>query len=461
MSLIDINSKKKNLSTLLGDPKHAIRVMAVPFFIAMAVIEINQFVDTFWVSGLGAKSAESISTVVPLYGLMMCAGLGISVGATTNISFRLGRGQIEEAGKLAENSLILAVIIGLLTSALVFFIARPLIDLMGAHNVIDESMLYLYPYIAFCTILLMNTILGGILRGEGAANRSTIVQISGAVLNMVIDPILIYGLDLGVLGAGLSTVMSSGIALCIGLRWYIKKDTVVPISFRSMHMDKSAMREVLGVGGPKTIQSLISNFTDYLQRIFLIIAGGTTAVMLYNYPWRYISLIRLPGGSLENAMIPVCSAAYGQDDMEKMKTGYLYTLKLALAFSIVLSAFTFIFAEPLMSIMTYEESMHELLPRFVWTMRVAVFLIPFSAMMGMGSSMLQSMKKAKIPMYYMMFWGFLKIGLYAIASTGALGVDPFEGIIYCMVAVHVFGGCCLMLLAQRTFKKICESPRPA
>ncbi len=122
--------------------------------------------------------------------------------------------------------------------------------------------------------------------------------------------------------------------------------------------------------------------------------------------------------------------------------------------AIIAAAMLFIFAEPLMSLLTYEESMHQLLPKFVWTLRVAVFLIPFSALMGIGSSMLQSMKKAKIPMYFYMLWGFLKLGTYAIAAYGYLGVDPFEGIIYCMVGVHVFGGACLMLMAWHEFNKI-------
>jgi len=90
----------------------------------------------------------------------------------------------------------------------------------------------------------------------------------------------------------------------------------------------------------------------------------------------------------------------------------------------------------------------------VWTLKVSVFLIPFSAMMGVASSMLQSMKKAKIPMYYYMLWGVVKLGLYALAAYGYMGVDPFEGIIYSMVAVHIFGAVCLTYLAYREFKKI-------
>lgn len=449
-----LRQDKPDLDILLGEPKRAIRSMVLPFFIAMFVVEVNQFIDTFWVSGLGNVSAEAVATVVPIYGLMMCAGLGVSIGATTSISYRIGRGEMHVAGRLVSNSIFLGVVLAIIASVLVFVSFDWIIDLMGAGNVRAESWSYMIPYLILSPALLVNTIVGGCLRGEGAARKSTIVQISAALLNMVFDPILIYGLNLGNMGAGLATCLSALAGVIIGLSWYAKGKCAVKIKHDDMVADKDAAKEVLGVGGPKAVQLSISNLTDLIQRVFLIMSGGTTAVMLYNYPWRYIGIVNLPGRAFDSAMIPVCSTAYGQNDFEKMKTGYLYTIKLSMIFSIIGAIILFVFAEPLMSIMTYEESMHELLSRFVWTLRVSVFLIPFATMMGIGSSMLQSMKKAGISMYFYMIWAFVKLGLYALSAYGILGVDPFEGIIYCMVAVHIFGGVSLVGMGLYFFRKI-------
>ncbi len=441
----------ENLKTLLGEPKKAIRSMVLAFFIAMAVVELNQFVDTFWVSGLGAVSSSAVATSSPIYGLMMCAGLGIGVGATATIAFRLGRGDFEEANRLAANSLLLGIICAVVSSVLVLVFARPLILIMGAESIVDECLLYILPFIFLSPLLLCNSILGGILRAEGAARKSTIVQMSAAILNMVIDPILIYGLGLGVFGAGLSTALSAGIALAIGLSWYAKDRMTVKLTRGLFRRDKEMSREVLDVGGPKTVQALISNTTDLIQRVFLIVAGGTNAVMFYNYSWRYIALINLPGRAYENAMVPVCSAAYGQRDLLKMREGFLYTAKWVLIFSAVFAVVLFVFSEPLMSILTYEDSMRELRPQFVWTLQISTLLIPFSALMGIGSSMLQALKKSKVSMYYYFFWGFVKLGMYAVA---AYVYHSFEYIIYCMVIVHVFGGLCLMYLAHSEYNKI-------
>ena len=154
-------------------------------------------------------------------------------------------------------------------------------------------------------------------------------------------------------------------------------------------------------------------------------------------------------------MLPVCSSAYGQNDLEKMKVGYFYSIKLVVGFAVIAAVALFIFEEPLMSIMTTDESMKGFLEKFVWTLRVGVFLIPFSALMGIESSMLQAMKKAKIPMYFYFLWAVVKLGLYALAAYGLMfGIDPYEGIIYSMVAVHIFGGLSLLYLERREFKKL-------
>ena len=447
-------SKESDLERMLGEPKAAIRAMILPFFIALAVVEINQFVDTYWVSGLGVASASAISTIVPIYGLMTCAGLGVAAGITATAASRLARGEYDIAGRLVSNAMILGVIFAILASVLVAVFLNPIIDIMGADDVREEAIQYMIPYIILSPTITLISILGGTLRAEGAAKKSTIIQTISAVLNMLIDPILIYGMGMGVFGAGLSTVLSSLVAIAVGIYWYVSGRTVIPMNRSTMKADKEAMKEVLGVGGPKTIQMLISNLTDFLQRIFLIMAGGTTAVMLYNYTWRYIGIVNLPGRAVDMAMLPVCSAAYGTKDLERLRTGFIYSSKLVIGLGIALAAVLFIFAEPFMSIMTTEESMHEILPMFVWTLQVSVFLIPFSAMMGVASSMLQSMKKAKVPMYYYMFWGFVKLGLYALAAYGLFGIDPFEGIIYSMVGVHIFGAVCLIYLAKREYDKI-------
>ncbi len=441
----------KDLDVMLGDPRKAIRSMIVAFFLALAVVQVNQFVDTFWVSGLGATASSAVSTVIPIYGLLMCAGLGIGTGVTAGIAFHLGKGDQRHANRLAGSSIMLGILFAIVGSVLAAVFSGPAIELMGAGDIEEECMMYLIPYIVLSPILLCETIVGSALRGEGAARKATIVQASAAVFNMVIDPILIYGLGMGVFGAGLATCVAALLSMLIGLWWYRTGRTIVKLDRDAFVRDRRAAKDVMDIGGPKTVQTVISNATDLIQRVFLIVAGGTNCVMYYNYAWRYIELVNLPGKSYENAMIPVCSAGYGQGDYGKMGDGFSYATRMTILFSVAFTVLILLFAEPLMAIMTYEESMAALRPEFVWTLRVSALLIPFSALMGIGSSMLQVMKRAKLSMDFYLAWGFVKLALYAVS---AYAFGSFEGIIYSMVAVHVFGGVCLMWMGLREFRKI-------
>ena len=446
-----METSEKDLELMLGDPKRAIKSMVFAFFLALAIVQINQFVDTFWVSGLGTEASSAVATVIPIYGLLMCAGLGIGTGVTASVAFHLGKGDKVHARRIVGNSMILGVVFAIIGSALVAFLAEPAIGLMGAGGIMEPCMLYLIPYILLSPVLLCSTIIGSALRGEGAAKKATIVQASAAFFNMVIDPILIYGLGMGVFGAGLATCIAALISLLIGLRWYLKGQTVIHLDRDSIAVHRPAMRDVLNIGGPKSIQMLISNATDLVQRVFIIVAGGTNAVMFYNYAWRYIELVNLPGRAYENAMIPVCSAGYGQGDLDKMEAGFRYATKMTLLFSVGFTILILLFAGPMMSLLTYEESMAALRPEFVWTLRVSALLIPFAALMWIGSSMLQSMNRASLSMNFYFAWGFIKLALYAVS---AYAFGSFEMIIYSMIAVHIFGGVCLMLLGLRTLASL-------
>jgi Na+-driven multidrug efflux pump len=195
----------------------------------------------------------------------------------------------------------------------------------------------------------------------------------------------------------------------------------------------------------------------FVQRIFFIVAGGTAAVMLYNYPWRFIALFSLPNKALENSLVPVGSAAYGQNDLDKMWAGYMYCLKYTVGISLVVTAAIILFAEPLISIMTYEQSMSEMFDQLVWTLRVAVLLLPFMTLRGIGVSFLQAMKKVRIPLYFDLIWSPLRLVFYALSAYGLLGVDPFEGIIYIMVIMYSFNGIIMTALALNGFRKLRKS----
>lgn len=445
----------REMRRMLGEPKKAIRSLAAALSLSYLVIQLNIFVDTFWTSGLGDMDMTAVSMMSPIYWIITATGVGLGVGAASTISFRIGEGNMERAEKLAANSVVLGLLTSVFVSAAMMLLIDPIIDLMGADEVRDGSVAYVFPFIAMGSALILNGIISGLLRSEGAGRKSMIVLIVSATLNIALDPVLIYGLGMGVAGAGWATSVGALISTALGLYWYMSGRMNVALSFRGFRPDRGVMAEVMGIGGPRTAEALVTGTTNILQRIFIIAAGGTVAVMLYNVPFRYPTLAIVPAEAIGAAMIPVCSAALGQKDTAKMKLGMLYSAKLSIAITSAIALTVFVFADPLMGVFTTSESMASHKEELVWVLRMFCIFIPFDGLRKLGSCMLQVLRRSKLSTAAMLLWGVCKLTAYAAAS-----LYSFEALIIACVGVYVFGGILMMGLSYHVSKKVDERHMP-
>ncbi|MCQ2085112.1 MAG: polysaccharide biosynthesis C-terminal domain-containing protein [archaeon] len=439
---------RKDVNVLLGDPKAAIIALAMPMFVSYLVSQVNLYVDTFWTSGLGSLATSSISTVAPIYTIITTVGLGMSVGVTSTIAFRLGKGNKEQASLMAGNALLFGIVISYVASAAVWILFDPMMTFMGADDVRDLSYSYMLPYILMSAAVICNSIMAGLLRAEGAGTKSMIVLVVSAILNMAMDPLFIYILDMGVFGAALATTTSALLATLIGVSWYLTDRMTLKLTKSSFKFNKEALVEVLSVGAPKTADALINNVVILIQRVFVIAVAGTVGVMWFNLPWRYIVLVAVPSDAITSALIPVCAAAYGQKRVDKMKESISYCLKITFATTLILSVILFIFADPLMSVFTTESTMQDNKEMLVWVLKTySLALFPY-AFGKLASAMLQSIKKALRSTKVTLIWAAIKLGLLAIASQFS-----FEAIIYAMVLSHYVNFVVMMYFAVKETRK--------
>ena len=447
--------RKRDLEYMLGEPRAAIRHMIVPFLISIITIQINIFADTFWVSGLGIQAVSGMTSAVPIYSIFSNIGVGLSVSVVATIAYRIGKKDLGTASCLAGNAIVMAVVLSVVFSIVLFVLINPIVDLMGADDVRQEVTEYTIPFLLFSPVVVLNTVFGGLLRAEGSARRSTIVQMSAAIFNMVLDPIFIYVLDLGLMGAGLATVCAAGIGLMVGIHWYLKKDTAISISKNNLRFNTDVQKELMTVAGPRTLEGMIMSAVILFQRVFIIMASGTVGVSLFNVPFRYVTLSMCPSESTGMAMVPVASASYGQQDLKKMLSAMIYALTLALGTSLVVMVFLFLLSEPLITLFTLEPSMEEWKDAFVWNMRMYSFILPFFTIQTIGSSMLQAMKKSKRPMEVTMIMGVIRMFLFWLCSS-----YDYQAITYALLFSYILSSVLMMLMARMEFGKIQRSISP-
>lgn len=434
--------KGNDLETMLGEPKHAIRSLALALSLSLVIVQLNIFIDSFWTTGLGDTAMMAVSTMNPVYYLVTSLGIGLGVGVSSTIAFHLGKGDNERTSLLASNALITGLLSSIAVSVIVYFSLGPIVSFIGADDILDECVDYALPFALLASALILNGIVTGLLRSEGSRAKSIILLLISAGLNIILDPILMYDMGLGVAGAGWATCLGALISTLLGLYWYASDRMVVKLNRKSLRFDRSAALEVWGVGGPRSAEAVITGITNIIQRVFFVAVAGTAGILLYNLPWRYITLILVVAEALGSAMIPVCSAAAGQNNSPKMFLGMKYTAFLSVVISSAIALLVAIFAEPLMDIFMNDPSMEQHKDELVWVLRMFCIFVPFDGLRKIGSCILQVVRKSRVSTRAMLVWAFVKLGVYWVCS-----MYSFDTLICGAVAVYIFGGVFLMALA--------------
>ena len=449
----------KDLERMLGDPKAAIRSMLLPLIVSYLVVQINLFADTSWCSGLGADASSAVSTISPIYWIVSGLGTGLGIGAATAIARYLGRGEKHNADRIASQTVVLSVIIGVVSTPVLFLIVDPAVRMMGAEDIIQSCRDYIYPQILAGAVIILDGTVSGVIRAEGAAKRSMVVLLVSAAVNMVLDPIFIYVLDLGLTGAGIATAVASTASAALGLWWYARGRLYLTMSFDDMRPRMADLKEILYVGIPRGTESMLISVMSMVQRIFVIACGGTSAAMFYNIPWRFVSLTEVISQAVGSALIPVCSANLGRGDFAKAEQGYRYSYTVTMVVMIAIAAVIFVFADWIIIPFTYSESMAALRPEFVHVLRIYALLIPFMGLIDIGSSILQSLRMAQISMFSSFARNILIVVLLFFASSVSL-----DAIYWSLVASEVFGGALMVWLARsglKHYRRGRERPDPA
>ena len=447
------SEETRDLRVMLGEPRKAVRTMSGPLIISFLVVQINSFADTSWTSMLGVDPSSAVATISPIYWIVSGIGTGLGVGASTAIARRLGRREKDVADSLVTQAVAAGIILSLVLAPIIYLLLDPSISMMGADDVRGLCRAYIDP-IVICTLpMVLNGIISGILRSEGAAKRSTVMLLVSAVLNIPLVPILMFGLDMGIAGAGWATSISTIVSTLVGLWWFARGSVYLRMSFRGFRIKLDQMYEVLFVGVPKATETVLISVMSMIQRIFVIICGGTVGALLYNVPWRFVSLAEVVSQAVGSAVIPIASAALGQGDTGRANTAYRYSTKIALLSMTGIAVVLFVFADWLIIPFTLSESMVPLRPDFAHVLRIYAVLIPFMGLVDIGSSILESLRKAQITMLSSFLRNIIIVAFLVVACTMSM-----DAIFYSLVVSEIIGAALMMWLASREFRRAKEHP---
>lgn len=256
----ELNSKME----LLGSapvPK-ALMSLGVPIMIGMLINALYNLVDAYFVGDLGESPMGAISIVFPLGQVVVGLGLMFGNGAASYLSRLLGRGDRESANKAASTALYSSVIIGAIIIILATVFIQPILTLLGATDTImPYALTYARIYVISCIFNVFNVTMNNVVASEGAAKTTMCALLSGAILNIGLDPVFIYVLGMGVAGAAIATAISQFVSTLVYLTYVLRKKSAFTFSFKDFKPSKQIYTEILKIGVPTLMFQLFTSLS--------------------------------------------------------------------------------------------------------------------------------------------------------------------------------------------------------
>lgn len=368
----------KGVQDLLGEPKRAILKISIPMIIGMLFQTLYNIADGFWVAGLGADQLAAVGLFFPFFIIIMAIGAGIGVGGSSAISRRIGEQNKIDADNTAVHTIVIGIIVALLFSLPVLpFVDTIFTMISGNGSVADMAADYATILFTGAIALIFSNIANAILRGEGDAKRAMYGLIVGSGLNIVLDPIYIYGFNLGVIGAALATVTSMIVSSILFIYWlFIKQDTYVDITLADFTPQKKIVKEIFSVGLPSSLAQLSMSIAIIFLNIIVIAVGGTDGVAVFTSGWRIIMLGVIPLFGLAIGITAVSGAAYGARDKEKLNTAFHFAVKIGVLLEFILGIVIAVFAPQVSLIFTYSEGAARISSELIVFLRITAIFYP-------------------------------------------------------------------------------------
>ena len=307
--------------------------MSVPMMLSMLIQSLYNIVDSIYVSQLGTDALTAVSLAYPLQNAILSVAVGIGVGISSAISIHLGAGNQEKADRAATIGIgltvfhcVLFIIGGLVTT-------RPFLSLFTDNPaVLDDSCAYTYIVLCLSFGSLLQIAFEKIFQSIGQMTITMCLLIAGCVINIILDPILIFGLlgfpALGVAGAAIATVIGQISAFLLYIVVYLRKPCAIQIRRKYLRFDRSIIRQIYSVGIPSSIMMLLPSVLISILNSILAAFSEVYVAVLGVY-FKLQTFIYMPANGIVQGMRPVIGYNYGAGETRRVRSAIRYSLACA------------------------------------------------------------------------------------------------------------------------------------
>ena len=309
--------------------------MAVPMMLSMVITALYNVVDGMFVSMISENAFTAVSLTYPLQNLMIALSIGTGVGVNALASRSMGRGDVTQAQAVCANGLFLTVLRSLLFVALGLFTMRPFYQ---SQTDVAEIVEFGVQYGGICCTFAFGWFFvitfERVLQATGRTLYCMYVQGFGAIINLILDPILIFGYfglpEMGVVGAALATVLGQIISMFLALYLCLRKNPELPLNIQGFRPDKDIIKGIYKIGAPSIVMQAIGSVMAYAMNLMLLTFSTTAAAVLGAYV-KVMGFVFMPVYGLSNAIIPIVAYNYGAKKRSRILETLQYCCIIAVA----------------------------------------------------------------------------------------------------------------------------------
>lgn len=340
-----MNSRNNKMELLGNAPiSKALLAMGIPTMLGMMVNAIYNLVDAYFVGGLGTSQMGAISVVYPLGQIVVGLGLLFGNGSASYLSRLLGNRDQEQADRVASTALYSSVAVGAVLIIFSMIFLRPILRLLGAtDSIMPYAMTYAGIYVVSCIFNVFNVTMNNIVTSEGAAKTTMFALMAGAVLNIGLDPVFIYTLDMGVAGAAIATAISQIVSTLIYLTFIFRKKSIYSFKMKNCTFTKEIMSEIFKIGIPTLVFQILTSLSISLVNTQ---AGpyGDSVIAGMGAVTRIVSMGSLIVFGFIKGFQPIAGYSYGAKKFDRLhkaiRTSILWSTAFCVIYGLLLTIFS-------------------------------------------------------------------------------------------------------------------------
>lgn len=378
---------KERVATFIQNPKKSLFKLATPIIVGMIVQTLYNIVDTAFVGRLGAESIAALTFSFPIFFILIALNAGLAAGMGSRISRYLGENNKTAAENTAMHGLFISLVLSFLILCFGSLILKPLFLLFGAtSSVLSLAMDYTSIILMGAFFMLPGQILNSIFSAQGDTKTPMRIQIIALIINIILDPIFIFGFGLGVRGAAIATVIAFSTTLLLGI-YYIRTVSHLHIHLRSYRFSLYILKNIVAVGIPASmVMLLMSVYIMVINRFMAYF--GTNYVASFGIVSRLESVAVLPIVGLSMALLTLVGMFDGAKRYDLIKTISWFAIKTGVLMTSGIGIVFFIFPDLILRIFTTDPTILSIGAVYI---KINVLTFPLMAITMSISRVLQGM----------------------------------------------------------------------